>query len=586
MTEQTVKLSLSHPIVLQVVGSDLLLSGAFYEIEGTYLFLGSPKLDSVYELMPLKLTIDDFAPHDLVITHLLQLQKMEVSANESMEAARRLTEQQLIYRSIVEQSHDIIVAVNERGRVLHANPKALEIFGIEVAGQRGSRLLSRESRKVWRRAAAHLVGDSESNWVELDLIGKKGASMQVEGHLVRNLELGRGSGVTGILRDVTRRKQTEAELRVSNEKLQQARRMESLGRFAGGIAHDFNNLLGVISGVAELLQEDLGSEDARQADVDTILTTVKKGAALARQVFQFSQQQAPAKGRSDVVSHTRSMTPILHRTVGDKIDLSISILTDSAPIEIPAVQYEQMLMNLVVNAVHAMPDGGSLLIEVGRDEDREEVFIKVEDTGEGMEPDVVRRIFEPFFSTRSPGLGSGLGLSVVYGIVKGAGGEVQVVSKVAVGTNFKLTLPQSKGGAAASESVNPPGGWRRVDREGVRVVLLEDQPELRSLTMRALRHMGLEAQSFGSLAEARKGFEAYEGVPDLFITDVALTDGNGLDLAEELAERGRLRKVIIITGNADFERVGRLTTMYGWKLLAKPYDLRELNEFVVEAVDQ
>ena len=584
ITTETISGLVGHPLVLQVVNTDLLLSGAFYNLEGSYFFIGSPKLESVSELLPLKLTIGDFAPHDLVINHLLQLQKMEVSAAETIEAAERLTEQQLIYRSIVDQSHDIIVAVNERGRVSHANPKALSALGQGIINQRGSRLLSRSSRAIWRRAAESIRGEAGSHWIELDLVGRSGTTLQVEGHLVRSMDVGSGTGLTGILRDVTQRKKTEAELRISNEKLQQARRLESLGRFAGGIAHDFNNLLGVISGVAELLQEDTDQEDPRQEDIDTILMTVKKGAALARQVFQFSQQQAPAKGRADMVAHTRGMDAILRQTVGNDVDLTVSLLAESAFVEIPSVQYEQILMNLVVNAVHAMPDGGGLLVEVGRDEGRDEAFIKVEDSGEGIEPDVLRRIFEPFFSTRSPGLGSGLGLSVVYGIIKGAGGEVHVDSEPGVGTNFRITLPLSAGCSEEGQAANPSGSWKQVGRPGVRVVLLEDQPDLRSLTLRALRQMGLEVQAFANLAEARSGFTEYEGVPDLFITDVALTDGNGLDLAEELDADGRLSKVIIVTGNADFDRVDKLTSTRGWQLLTKPYELRELNESVVSAV--
>jgi two-component system, cell cycle sensor histidine kinase and response regulator CckA len=575
-----------RPIVLSVSGTELLLSGAFYHLSGHYLFLGSPKVDSVNDLAPLELRIDDFAPQDLVITHLLQLQKMEVSATESVEAANRLTEQQLIYRSIVEQSHDIIVAVDKHGRVSHANPRARATLGEEIVGKRGSRLLTLDSRKIWKRAAANLVGDAGSHWVELDLADYTGTSLQVEGHLVLNLEVGHGEVITAILRDVTQRKQTEAELRISNEKLQQARQMEALGRFAGGIAHDFNNLLGVISGAAELLQGDMEPEDSRQSDIEMILSTVTKGAELSRQVFQFSQQQTPTKGQSDLATHTRSMKPILQRTVGASIDLSISILTDPALVEIPPVQYEQMLMNLVVNAAHAMPDGGRLLIEIGRDEIRNEVFFKVEDSGEGIKPDVLRRIFEPFYSTRSPGLGSGLGLSVVYGIVKGAGGEVHVESQEGTGTTFRITLPASTSDPVSKESTGAAAAWQQVAQIGARVVLLEDQPDLRNLIIRALQKMGVQALAFSSLADAREGFRAYQGVPNLFITDVTLTDGNGLDLAEELADQGKLNKVIIITGNADFDRVGSLTSEHGWELLIKPFQLRELNELVVKAIGQ
>ena len=145
-------------------------------------------------------------------------------------------------------------------------------------------------------------------------------------------------------------------------------------------------------------------------------------------------------------------------------------------------------------------------------------------------------------------------------------------------------FPDIKAASEEGQEANPSGSWKQVGRPGVRVVLLEDQPDLRSLTLRALRQMGLEVQAFANLAEARSGFTEYEGVPDLFITDVALTDGNGLDLAEELDADGRLSKVIIVTGNADFDRVDKLTSTRGWQLLTKPYELRELNESVVSAV--
>jgi CheY-like chemotaxis protein/two-component sensor histidine kinase len=320
--------------------------------------------------------------------------------------------------------------------------------------------------------------------------------------------------------------------------------------------------------------------------VDLVLLSAEKGAALAHQLLLFGRGQASAGARTEVVEQTRSLVQILTRIIGKQVTLELHTGEDPIFVGLDPGQYEQVLMNLVINARDAMPDGGSVRITITPLPDTEGALLEVADSGTGMTEEVAQRIFEPFFTTKDSGEGTGLGLSVVYGIVTAIQGEVHVDSAPGKGTTFTMRLP----GAAPALSGQPkraaPSSGLEVIPGRPQAVLLEDHADLRRLTTRGLEQMGFEVYPCSSIAQARAEFEMLSGAPDLLVTDVRLDDGNGLDLAEELAARGQVDKVVITTGHANLGRVDALILQHGWRLLMKPFSPRQLGLIVSQVMSE
>lgn len=569
------------PIQVRLKGSGLTLMGQVSPSGSGFLFLLTPRLTSVAELGPLGLKINHFAPHDGVMTNLFQLQQTEVTAAEAISAATDLAKQQGVYRQIVEQSNDLILGLDSEEGVTFANPAGRKLLGLEELPAPISDVFAEEARQELNRVAKELRSGAESVRVELSATGANGRTLQLDGSVAPSAASEDTGPLVGFFRDVTAKNLAEQELRRSNEQLRQAQKMEAIGRFAGGIAHDFNNILGVISSAGDLLQADLNQHDPRVKDVETIISTAEKGAALARQLLQFSRQRPKVEGRTELYGHIAGMREALTLILPGTIDLETPASGKPCWVGVAPVQFEQILMNLVVNAGNAMPAGGSIDIKVEMHD--QHAVLSVRDTGIGMPEEVVQRIFEPFYSTNQHGGGSGLGLSVVYGILDEAGGAIEVDSSPGKGATFHVTLPRVQG-EASSEPAEDSEASEPAQQAAGRVILVEDQPDLRRLVGRALDGMGLEVVMFEGVQSAEAGFAAYQGVPDLFITDVALGDGNGLDLAEQLLVDGRVERVVITTGNADFDRVEELVSQYGCRVLMKPFRIRQLNQLVSEAL--
>lgn len=576
----------NHPVQLLVKGTALSLAGEFAPWKEGFLFLGSPKIDRLTELSQLDLKISDFSPHDGVMSSLFQIQKMEVISTESLMAAQDLAQQEKIYRQIVEESNDIILALTPRGEIALANPAATTLLGISSGVTRADDFLSEASRTTWNHAARALAEGAPSVWVELVLQDPQGRAVSVEGHLVRSLA-DQGESVLGFLRDVSARKTAEQNLAASNEQLRRAQKMEAVGRFAGGIAHDFNNVLGVVIGAASALQEDLPRQDPRSADLDVILASAEKGAALAHQILQFSQRNRTISGTTELVSQAESLRPILERIVGPGVELVITSSSDFIHVNLDAIQFEQVLLNLIVNAEYAMPDGGHLSVEIEAEPHQGHALVRIRDSGLGMEAETLDRIFEPLYSTKPAEDGSGMGLSIVYGIVSEAGGRIEVDSKLHLGTCFTVTLPLCTEKSDFEESLKSTSRLtERVAEVSQRAVVVEDQLPLLRLTTRALEEIGLEVESFPDIQGARASLQFTDNPPDIFLTDVSLPDGNGLDLAEELAQEDRLKKVIIMTGNADLARIDQLTSRFDWALLMKPFRLNQLTQLAKRLLEE
>ncbi len=382
----------------------------------------------------------------------------------------------------------------------------------------------------------------------------------------------------------------DAEKRLRDEQLRQAQKMEAVGQLAGGVAHDFNNLLTVILSAASALRERLPRDHAGQEDAREIIDAGERAAALTRQLLAFSRRQHIAPRLVDLGETAAGMERMLRRVLGEDVALSVRALAPALVFADPG-QVELALLNLAVNARDAMPKGGRLEVEVTRLEpgdparpDGPDVpagplaLLTVRDTGTGMDQRTRARIFEPFFTTKATGRGTGLGLPIVLAVVSECGGAVRVHSEPGNGSEFRLYLPLSPGEqdqAAALVAPARPGGSETI-------LVVEDDPHLRGVVRRALVEHGYTVRAVGSAADARR---IDGGAPALVLTDVILPDGNGIDLARDLAGRWPSAGVLYMSGYAGehLEAVGTLPD--GAQLLPKPFTGETLLVRVREVIE-
>ncbi len=344
------------------------------------------------------------------------------------------------------------------------------------------------------------------------------------------------------------------------EQMRQAQKLEAVGRLAGGVAHDFNNLLTIITGYAEILLDVVPREHPDHEFVVEIGKAAARAATLTRQLLAFSRQQVLEPKVLDlnaIVHHTDKM---LSRLIGEDIILSLSLAEGLSRVKADPGQIEQVLMNLVVNARDAMPQGGRLTIEtsnVDLDNGYTQYHLEVEagpyvmfavsDTGVGMDPDTRRRIFEPFFTTKSAGTGTGLGLSTVFGIVKQSGGHIYVYSEPGHGSTFKIYLPVAAGEAATR--VEPTRVPAPVGTETL--LLVEDDEAVRAVTRMALERSGYTVLEAGNGREAIALAARHAGRIELLISDVVMPEVGGREVAEAITAVRPETKVLYLSGYTD-----------------------------------
>ena len=378
--------------------------------------------------------------------------------------------------------------------------------------------------------------------------------------------------------------------RRADEQLAHAHRLDAIGQLTGGVAHDFNNLLTAIQGHADLLLSDLPPEDAIRADLQEIREAADRATSLTRQLLAFSRRQVMQPRVLDANGVVRDMERMLRRLIGENILLSTQLTDDAGRVRADPTQLEQVLLNLVVNARDAMPDGGSVVISTRhRSFDRDEslpvemaagdyVEITVNDSGGGMPPTVAARAFEPFFTTKPPGQGTGLGLSTVYGIVKQSGGHVWLSSSPREGTSVTILLPRVEDEADVATPVATTNGG---DHHGTETILLvEDEKSVRDLARRILERRGYTVLPATDGGQALEIAESDDRPIHLLLTDVIMPGLNGQDVAQRVRSLRPDVRVLFMSGYNEEAVLRHGVLAAGTAFIEKPFSPAKLLEQV------
>ena len=419
-------------------------------------------------------------------------------------------------------------------------------------------------------------------------IGWGGAPRWLEGAgRVHVDEHGTPNRATGVSLDVTERRSLEEQFR-------QSQKMESVGRLAGGVAHDFNNLLTVILGEAELASSDLEEGTSLLCSLEEIRKAGRRAADLTRRLLTFSRQQIHVPTVFDVNEMVAGVDTMLHRLIGENVRLVVRHGPTPTWVSLDRGELEQVLMNLVVNAHDAMPDGGELTIEtslVTLDDEYARlhadvrpgpyVQVAVSDTGIGMSREVQSHVFEPFFTTKQADKGTGLGLATTYGIVKAAGGHIAVYSELGIGTTVRLHLPLAHSGESAPE--HAPAECRQGNGEVI--LLVEDEPQVRRVSQLMLEGCGYRVLPAASGEEALAILTHGTVTVDVLLTDVVMTGMNGRVLAERAAALIPGIRVLFATGYSGAVIDRHRLLDHGAKVIQKPFTKEVLARYVQEVLD-
>ena len=400
--------------------------------------------------------------------------------------------------------------------------------------------------------------------------------------------------VEGILRDITAQTNARTERENLVTQLHQVERLDSLGQLAGGIAHDFNNLLGVISGSAEFLLEALGPDHASHADVQTIDDAARMAAALTRQLLIFSRLQPSQPETLDIGAVVAGTERLLRRTIGADIEFVVHTEPDLDHVTIDRSRLEQIILNFVVNARAAMPGGGRLTISTAAADDHDTswrdpdlppgpfVRLTVADTGCGMSPDVMKRAFQPFFSTKDPGKGTGLGLATVYGAVHEAAGRITLESEPGKGTTISVYLPSAPRSEPPVTATAP--ATTNQSRNGEHILVVDDNDALRAISARILTRAGYQVTEASTRHDAIRLGSDTDLKIDMVLADIVMPGVTAHEMIDTIRALRPEVAVALMSGYADPERGGRLLTD-DIPIIAKPFNAATLLREIRTAID-
>jgi len=504
-------------------------------------------------------------------------------------------------QAIVNHIVDGVVIINAKGVILAANPAVTAIFGYprnQLIGKNVKMLAAGEDRIRHDRYITDYLATGKKNII--------GRPRQVIGYrvdtttfpldlAVTEMTVGGEKQFVGVLRDLSDHVALEDQLR-------HAQKMESVGQLTGGLAHDFNNLLAVIRGNLGLLRSDFdgGISESDSAEAielcDGAIHAAEKGADLTRSLLAFSRKQTLQPQTFDANDAVTSMETLLHRTLGETIDLRFVLKQEGWHVEADRAQLESAVLNLAVNARDALGEGGALTIET-RDTALDAhyasmhkevtagdyVMIAVSDDGPGIAKDLLERVLEPFFTTKEVGHGSGLGLSMIYGFAKQSRGHLSIYSEVGEGTTVKLYLPRAKAAKLSDSVVAKPTSEPKQGHENI--LLVEDDDDLRLTVKRILTRRGYQVSAASDGTKALELLGANDAI-DLILSDVILPGRlTGPQLAEEIKELGFNIPTLFMSGYTKTAITHRGDLQGEFHLIHKPFSPQELSEKVREVLE-
>jgi PAS domain S-box-containing protein len=516
----------------------------------------------------------------------------DISMRKSAE--QHLVQMEAKYRGLLEAAPDAMIVVNRDGQIVLLNLQAEKRFGYrrdELVGQNVTSIIPEgfAERLIadGRRSAAEALAQQIGMGLELTGRRKDGSEFPIE-LMLSPLDSAEGILVTAAIRDLTAR-------HAIDEQLRQSQKMEAIGNLTGGMAHDFNNVLGVVVGNLDLQRSLLvpGSEPLELAD--EALEAALRGAELTRRLLAFARRQPLAPQRVILNDLILNIVKLLERMLGERVDISLHLARSVWPVVIDPAQLESAITNLATNARDAMPKGGSLTIVTANrnlDEDYaslhaeviagDYVMIEMSDTGAGMAPSVMAKIFEPFYTTKELGKGTGLGLSMVFGFMRQSGGHISVYSEPDVGTTFRLYLPPTLEGAEEI-ALAPKGDVQRAG--GQTVLVVEDNAALRRVALRQLTDLGYGVAEAECASAALAILE--RGKIDLMFSDVVMPGKlDGFALAQHVTRFWPSVKIVLTSGFPETRLCGTFgEPTSAARLLIKPYRKDELARAIREALD-
>jgi PAS domain S-box-containing protein len=499
-----------------------------------------------------------------------------------MQMARAKQEQDLFesersFRLLVEGVVDYaLYMLDPRGFVTSWNIGGQRIKGYlpqQIVGQHFSRFYTPADQSAGKPARALKIAEEHGRYEEEGWRVRKDGSFFWASVVIDAIkEDGRLIGFAKITRDITERREASLKLERMQKQLAESQKLDALGQLTGGVAHDFNNLLMVIGGSAQVLKKYADDEKSRRA-VEAIESAARRGAALTSQLLTFARRQNVNPQTILLSERIDAVREVLNMGVGGAVQLTTDVKDDVWPIKVDIAELETALINLVINARDAMPDGGAIKISaenVTLDDEANKgdfVAIRVSDTGAGIPPDIVQKVFDPFFTTKPVGKGTGLGLSQVHGFAYQAGGLVDLCSELGKGTSVTMSLPRDQAGIVSDSSPGPATSGSGT------ILLVEDNPEVATASTGLLEQLGYAVRWASNAEEALAEIDA-DGI-DLVFSDIVMPGKmDGLALAQTIRLKYPRLPILLATGYSDTLR----RTSLGFQILRKPYEIHELSQ--------
>jgi hypothetical protein len=523
----------------------------------------------------------------------------DVTGQKRIESALQESRQTVL--ALFENAASGILTTGASGRVRSFNAMAEKIFGYsrdEIVGKSLETLLPERLSELHARNRRAYMANPRTRpmGIGMDLVGRRkdGSEFPVEISL-SHIRAGEETVAVAFVNDVSERKRLEGERRKLERQLEHAIKMEAVGRLAGGIAHDFNNLLTALSGFAEIVLDELPESHPLYQGAKETFKMCQRSTSLVRRLLAVSRRQVLQLEPMELNAKIAEIAKMLRSLLGEDIDLVVKLHPGAGLVRADESQIEQVILNLVVNARDAMPQGGRLVIqtstvEVGDSTEDQYlgfkpgsyVTLSISDTGVGMDQETLQRIFEPFFTTKERGKGTGLGLATVYGIVNQSGGYVAAYSEPGKGTTFRILLPRMR---REEMSEVEKAASQAASRGSETILVVEDENTVRMVAVGNLRKAGYRVLEARNAEEALQVGLAHEGPIDLVLTDVLMPGIHGPELVRRFLERMPGLRALYMSGHADDALFHHGIREGGLAFLEKPFTRDELTRKVREVLD-